>query len=112
MSYFTFSNFLIILDENVDELMSTWTQQTGYPLIIAEEERKDGKLHLKLKQQRFLADGSTDETIWHVPVGICTASKPEEPVHKVLLTKKEDTFVLDNVAEGDWIKVNSNFKFV
>uniref|UniRef100_A0A1I7SBU0 Aminopeptidase n=1 Tax=Bursaphelenchus xylophilus TaxID=6326 RepID=A0A1I7SBU0_BURXY len=95
--------------EDVDQMMSTWTKQVGFPVVQVSEERLPGnKRKILLKQQRFLADGSTDDTLWHVPIGICTASNPNEPVHKVLLTKAQDEFVLDGVDEKDWIKLNAS----
>ena len=42
-------------DFNIKDMMDSWIMQPGFPLI-------DGK-----KQQRFFADGSTDQTTWVLP---------------------------------------------
>ncbi|CAD5218167.1 unnamed protein product [Bursaphelenchus okinawaensis] len=95
--------------EDVNKMMSSWTKQVGFPIVQVSEERLgDNKRKIILKQQRFLADGSTDDTVWQVPIGICTASKPNETVHKILLTKPQDEFVLEGVSDGDWIKLNAS----
>ncbi|CAD5225948.1 unnamed protein product [Bursaphelenchus xylophilus] len=91
--------------EDVDKLMSSWTKQEGFPLISVSEERlNDGKVRLHLKQDRFIADGSTDSTLWHVPITVTTESRKD---FKFLLSKKEDSFVIDGISDGEYIKLNA-----
>ena len=40
-----------------------------------------------------------------VPVSVSTASSPDKAVHRFVLKEKSTTVTLDDVAEGDWVKV-------
>ncbi|CAK5095767.1 unnamed protein product [Meloidogyne enterolobii] len=97
---------------DVGSLMSSWTQQVGFPLVTVQEKILDGdKRELTLKQRRFLIDGSIDENkpVWQIPVSVTVRSDPSKPAAKFLLTKEEDKFVIEGVKSSEWIKVNSNF---
>ncbi|KAF7633111.1 Aminopeptidase [Meloidogyne graminicola] len=97
---------------SVESLMSSWTQQVGFPLVTVEEKQLDGdKRELLLKQRRFLIDGSFDENkpIWQIPVSITIRSNPTKPFKKFLLTKENDKFIIEDVKPSEWIKVNSDF---
>nr|CAD2175436.1 unnamed protein product [Meloidogyne enterolobii] len=97
---------------DVGALMSSWTQQVGFPLVTVQEKILDGdKRELILKQRRFLIDGSIDENkpVWQIPVSVTIRSDPSKPAAKFLLTKEEDKFVIEGVKSSEWIKVNSNF---
>ena len=60
-----FSPFTI---QDIATMMSTWTKQMGFPLVSVSQRTEGNKRILKLKQQRFLADGGEDETnaLWQV----------------------------------------------
>ncbi|CAF0924682.1 unnamed protein product [Didymodactylos carnosus] len=90
----------------VNDVMSSWTLQMGYPLISVHEQQLNKQRVLKLTQQRFICDGSNDDENlqWKVPITIFTKSQSD--VLKVLMDKPEITIALDNVEEGDWIKLN------
>ena len=89
-------------------MMSTWTAQMGFPLVSVVQRHLDGnRRELLLKQSRFLADGGPDETksTWHIPIGITSASSPNEVTYKVLLRESEATFTLDGIKSDEWVKV-------
>ncbi len=46
------------LDKSVADVMSTWTQQMGFPVVSVRPGSQDGAFILE--QKRFLADGSSD----------------------------------------------------
>lgn len=47
----------------IASIMSGWTKQMGYPVIhVTARQEGEEKRVLHLKQQRFLADGTKDET--------------------------------------------------
>lgn len=50
--------------KNVDSLMSAWLDQPGMPLLTVEQTDKT----IKLSQQRFIVDGSTDNSVWPIPL--------------------------------------------
>ncbi|VDM26559.1 unnamed protein product [Hydatigera taeniaeformis] len=48
--------------DNVAEVMTLWTKQTGYPVIsVRLVHAPDGTYSIGIKQQRFLADGSSSK---------------------------------------------------
>jgi puromycin-sensitive aminopeptidase len=63
---------------------------------------------LTIEQTRFLADGSRDDRLtWKIPINICTKSYPNESVHQLYLNgEKSQEFLLENIPETDWIKLN------
>ncbi|CDS36412.2 puromycin sensitive aminopeptidase [Echinococcus multilocularis] len=74
--------------DNVAELMSLWTKQTGYPVISVRLIRaRDGTYSIGVRQQRFLADGSSakdDSPVrWRIPINVCTV----DDSNKLLLRK-------------------------
>lgn len=92
--------------QNINQLMNSWTKQMGFPLVTVEEERLSGnKRRLKLKQTRYLADGTTDDQVWQIPLTVIKTSSAKEPFHKCLFTQREQIIELDNVGENEWIKV-------
>jgi len=94
----------------VNEVMSSWTLQMGYPLLTVTEEQSGKNRVLKIKQQRFIADGSSDEENlqWKIPVTLFTKSDPKKIAQQMLMDKPETTVTLENVSEDDWIKLNFN----
>ena len=47
-----------------------------------------------------------------VPVSVSTSSSPDKAVHRFVLKEKSTTVTLDDVAEGDWVKVSVDKKHV
>ncbi len=50
----------------VSKIMESWVNQQGYPLI---ETTLDGNT-IHLKQSRFVLDGSSDDTLWPIPLTV------------------------------------------
>lgn len=92
----------------VGEIMSGWTMQMGYPMIKVGQKVDGTSRTLTLEQERFLADGTRDESgyIWMVPITVCSSSNPTSAVHKFVLDKKKDVVTLNNIEPNDWIKLN------
>jgi len=84
---------------NVQEMMGTWTEVMGFPLLKVE---KAGN-NLAISQQWYLGDGSVQEgdekSTWVVPVVI--GNKEKEELH--FLKEKTGSFP---VPAGKWAKVN------
>jgi aminopeptidase N len=78
-------------------------------LTITEEQSGKNRV-LKIKQQRFIGDGSADEENlqWKVPITVFTKSNPKKIVHQVLMEKPEISITLENVADDEWVKLNFN----
>lgn len=77
-------------------------------MTVIEEQQSNNTRVLKLKQQRFIADGSVDnENLqWKIPITICTKSNPNGVAKQILMDQPEMTVTLDNISESDWIKLN------
>ena len=43
----------------VDQVMSAWTKQMGYPVLTVSAEFKTSQCIIKMEQKKFTADGST-----------------------------------------------------
>lgn len=85
--------------KKVEDLMQTYTQKPGHPLVNARV--SNDTMHLS--QARFFSsiesrEKSKDATAWQIPLHIASENKTTE----FLLDKKEDSFPID----FSWIKLN------
>ncbi len=76
--------------------MDTWTTVTGYPyLTVLSENWCDTSVTFTLKQQRFLSDGTHDDTntnLWCIPLLFASPGGISEEA--VIMTNKEQTFTV------------------
>ena len=90
----------------VAEIMDTWVQQTGYPVLDVEASYSDDGIELHASQSRFVYEhlvdpDATEDTTWHVPVkaaaqgGASASALMDGPQADVQLT-----------GGGGWVKVN------
>ncbi|CAF2767718.1 unnamed protein product [Rotaria sp. Silwood2] len=93
---------------HLSDILSTWTKQMGYPLLTVEQKQQGNNRLLTIEQIRFLADGTKDDSLrWKIPIDICTKSHPNESVYQLYLDGvKKQEFLLENIPETDWIKLN------
>lgn len=75
-----------------------------------EEQQANKTRLLRLKQERFIADGSADEEHlqWKIPITIVTKSNPKAIAQQILMDKPEETITVTDIADDDWIKLNYN----
>jgi len=92
----------------VADVMSSWTKQTGFPMISVTSHQDGANRVLKLRQKRFLADGSEcDSSHWMVPISFSTSQGgPEQRIKEILMDTQDMQVVLDNVPENAWVKLN------
>lgn len=86
----------------IKEMMAEWTMQTGFPMLEVVAWDPSTK-RLELRQSRFLADGSDDETntLWTVPVVY-------GPSEQLALMPRTQTATLEGVeVAAPWLKVNA-----
>ena len=96
----------------VAEIMDSWTQQTGYPVLDTRIDRSGDAIEVTLAQSRFLyddvlGDSEADDTRWKAPLTARTASNAE-PV-RALMEATEATLSLEPASFGssdEWVKVN------
>jgi puromycin-sensitive aminopeptidase len=94
-----------VSNKPVNEVMSYWTKQKGFPLLtIVEEEIENDKEHtnLHIKQEKFynidLKD-TFEDYFWQIPITI----KIDDELINFLLTKKED-FI--KIKKNKFLKLN------
>ncbi|KAA0064519.1 aminopeptidase M1-like [Cucumis melo var. makuwa] len=99
--------------EPVNNLMSSWTKQQGYPVVTVKV--KDEKL--VFEQSRFLSSGSSGEGQWIVPITLCCGSYDGRK-NFLLQTETESVDIKEflgcsigkccggNDKYCDWIKLN------
>jgi len=86
----------------VGNVMSTWTRQTGFPVITATIEAEG---RVKLKQGRFKEDGSVDsKELWSIPLEIATKSSAS--YRSLLMAEREICLDLADVPSKDWVNLN------
>ncbi|CAM9875213.1 unnamed protein product, partial [Discosporangium mesarthrocarpum] len=97
---------------DIGQLMRSWTEQMGHPMIkVTKETWTPTSVTLELQQSWFLADGSEPEKgeaqLWTVPLLVSTGSG-EKKAEVELMT--EETYILEASCrnfEGDWVKINA-----
>lgn len=96
-------------DEEVREMMATWTLQKGIPLVVVEREGHS----LRLRQERFLSGVFREDPawralqeryLWHIPLTYSTSSS--DVIHRHILKSKTD--ILDLPENTSWVKFNVN----
>ncbi|XP_074595901.1 puromycin-sensitive aminopeptidase-like [Brevipalpus obovatus] len=104
------SAFEEVSRKSVGKMMSTWTQQRGYPIVTVSKRSESGKLILTIIQERFSLDGQLDEEekkmLWQIPISVNTSKFPESPMISSLMTTKSIDIPLDDVSPSDLIKIN------
>ncbi|KAM4707148.1 LOW QUALITY PROTEIN: leucyl-cystinyl aminopeptidase [Discoglossus pictus] len=90
-------NLITLKNPDIKDMMKTWTQQTGFPLVTIQKKGKD----VFLSQERFLRLANTNSTmknssLWHVPLTYatipCNDTLQCDNVH--LLTQEKDKITL------------------
>ena len=84
-----------ISNSPIKQIMESWINQKGYPVI----EVKQNKNTLALSQKRF---NSNEKTLWNIPLTI----KTNNSTIKALLTKRNQTIKLPESTL--WYKININ----
>ena len=96
----------------VSEMMHTWVNQTGHPVLDVAVGRTEGSIEATLSQKRFLYEHvvepqAVEDTLWHVPVGVRTASDAQ--ARTTLMTEATASVTVEPASYGsvdEWIKVN------
>ncbi|CAF4393923.1 unnamed protein product, partial [Adineta steineri] len=87
----------------LSDVLSTWTKQIGYPLLMVNQEQRGNDRLLTIEQTRFLADGTRDDSLkWKIPIDICTKSNPNSSVFQLYLNgEKKQEFLLKQVPDTE-----------
>ncbi|NP_001080027.1 uncharacterized protein LOC379719 [Xenopus laevis] len=95
---------------NVKNMMKTWTQKAGYPLVTALRKGEE----ITVRQERFLRSTKPDHatnasTVWHIPLTYVTkkCNGVDPDCDKVYLLKAP-TGTINVSSEFPWVKFNVN----
>ena len=91
--------------------MSSWTSQTGYPVLDVAASATEGGLSLEVKQERFVfdsilgndSDATDEEQVWPVPLTVTAAGAG---ITATLVNAASDTVSVSAPTEPEWFKVN------
>ncbi|XP_034486438.1 aminopeptidase N [Drosophila innubila] len=96
------------LPATIDDIFSSWSHQSGYPLLTVERNYETGTF--TVKQQRYVNDNSTaKERTWFVPINFAVSSNYDyrntSASHYLLNVPQT---VVDNVkiSKDDWLMLN------
>jgi len=96
----------------VAEMMDTWVQQTGYPVLEVQTHRDRDAVEVHATQKRFLYENllqpdAADTTAWHVPLGIRTSDPQAKLTYLMKGSQATVRFPSTPKASADgWVKVN------
>ncbi|TMW48648.1 hypothetical protein DOY81_006278 [Sarcophaga bullata] len=97
-----------VIPATVEEMMSTWTRQGGFPLLTVTRNYNDGSF--TIKQAGYHEDKSiVDTKIWYVPINFAVASNSDyrNTVASHYLKKVAELKVDDvKVSKDDWLLLN------
>lgn len=93
---------------SLNEAFSSWSQQAGYPLLVAE--RDYGKNTVTLHQRRYLTTkGASDSTKWWIPFNFITAENADfsktTPLGWLKPSESQLSIPL-NASKNDWLLFN------
>ena len=99
-------------NEPVDELMKSWVEQPGFPLLTVTAHRQDNHTVLHVSQRRFFANKEQmqqpDSQTWMVPLVVRYDTGNGPALQRVLLTDQEATLVLGEEGHAHWVYPNAN----
>jgi len=94
----------------VNEMMASWTEQMGFPLVkVVEEDWQSDKITFKLEQSWFLSDGSDLDAEgaskkWTIPMMTSTAEGAQADM---TLIREQTASITIPVSDGGWVKLNA-----
>ena len=95
----------------VGELMKSWTEQMGFPMISVKKETwKADSVELELAQQWFLSDGcdltaEEAQKKWTIPILTCTADGTQADM--TLMREQVATVTIPLSSPDGWVKLNA-----
>ncbi|XP_050434301.1 thyrotropin-releasing hormone-degrading ectoenzyme-like [Adelges cooleyi] len=101
----------LVKDQTVNEVMSTWTEQSGYPVVNVAKHKNVTKNQFVMTQERFTVDGFLGKcfTKWFIGVTITSDLKPtfDDLTAVFWLYPKDDFYIIKLPLETDkWFIVN------
>lgn len=92
----------------IGEMMRTWTNQGGFPLLTVVRNYEDGTF-IVMQEVYYDDETATDNKSWYVPINFAVASNPDfndtKATHYLL---KDNELKIEDVkiSMGDWLMLN------
>jgi len=104
------SSWQEVSQKPIREMMASWTEQMGFPIIkVLNENWSATEVELELQQQWFLGDGtdtSQSDKLWKVPVFIQTSNNHGAP-HLIFMDSRNMAVKVPISSSDDWVKLNA-----
>uniref|UniRef100_A0A1I7YIT6 Aminopeptidase n=1 Tax=Steinernema glaseri TaxID=37863 RepID=A0A1I7YIT6_9BILA len=94
---------------DVKSLMSSWTTQTGYPLItLSVRHNASMGSTVSLKEKRYLAAGGNDPSVgpWIVPLNVLVSKNNTNATFNILIPRDSMQVFTEDVATADFVQLN------
>jgi len=93
----------------VEKVMSTWTQQMGFPVLnVSMTSQTENSVTLQITQEKY-NQSESDKTnyLWMVPISVSTCNGKTH--QNFLLDSKTNTITVNGVDKNGWVKLNPGF---
>lgn len=88
----------------VREMMTTWTKQTGFPVLIIDFDENCKKI--KIEQKKFLSNGINNDNndLWYIPIQIHSDLSSNDDNNQSIYLLKEKSAEFDVPSYKEWFK--------
>ena len=92
----------------VNQIMESWTTQTGFPVLKVKIEKQPNSLSINFKQNQFrydniLNESTQNDSLWQIPISV--SSSATDSTIRELMTTRAFTLNLKH-QNTSWIKIN------
>ena len=95
----------------VGELMASWIEQPGFPLVTLDVRRRGGMTELHLEQRRFFSSPAAakeaNEQLWNVPMVVRFEDDGGVREHRFIMASRTHVEQLPAVGEVRWVYGNA-----
>jgi puromycin-sensitive aminopeptidase len=95
---------------NVHQLVTTWIEQPGFPVVQIRLEEAEQGHRLVLQQRRFFSDPRAahqdNDQLWHLPIRLRYQDDSGVKWHTFEMTTREHEANLPSAGKIDWIQAN------
>lgn len=67
----------IATNQNIEQLMSTWTRQKGFPFLHIERSYLTGSINIRQEKYFTVPPPTEDSALWWIPYNFATANNPD-----------------------------------
>ena len=93
----------------INKVMTTWTEQMGFPVISVTSRQEGSDRILTLSQTKFVAVGGSEgnASLWQIPVSI--AQEGKDTFTDIIMDQQTMDITIPDVNPDSWIKLNPGF---